>query len=64
MVYKATEAINEFGGDIGLQADRGTAFLAMTWTATILMLLGTVGWVGEYFMGRRSTVFKEDYRGY
>lgn len=44
-----------------MQADRGTAFLAMTWTASILMLLGTIGWVGEFFMGRRSSYYKEEY---
>lgn len=60
VIFRATQAVNEFGGDIGLAADRGTAFLGMTWTATILMLLATVGWVGEFMMGRRRSFYKEE----
>ncbi|ERF69489.1 hypothetical protein EPUS_01818 [Endocarpon pusillum Z07020] len=60
VIFRATQAVNDFGGDIGLAADRGTAFLGMTWTATILMLLATIGWVGEFMMGRRRSVYKEE----
>lgn len=55
IIYRVTDAINDSGAAIGLEADRGTAFLGMTWTATILMLLATIGWVGEFLMGRRSS---------
>ena len=60
IAYKATDAINENGGKIGLEADRGTTFLIMTWVATVLMLLGTIGWIGEFFMGRKSRYFSKE----
>jgi hypothetical protein len=59
IIFRATSAVAEFGGDIGLGATRGNAFLAMTWTATILMLFATIGWVGEFMMGRRN-IYKQD----
>jgi SUR7/PalI family len=61
IIFKGTDAINNFGGKIGLEAERGTTFLGMTWTATILMLLSTLGWVGEYIMGRRTSFIEEKY---
>jgi SUR7/PalI family len=61
VIFKGTAAINEFGSSIGLQAVRGTAFLAMTWTATVLMLLASVGWVGEFLTGRRRSYRQDKY---
>jgi len=59
IIFKATSAVTEFGAGIGLAATQGNTFLAMTWTATILMLFATIGWVGEFMMGRRN-VYKQD----
>jgi xanthine/uracil permease len=61
VIFRATSAVTEFGGGIGLVATRGNTFLAMTWTATILMLFATFGWVGEFMMGRRRTYKQERY---
>ncbi len=35
--------------------------MGMTWTATLLMLLATMGWVGEFMTGRRSSYRKDEY---
>jgi hypothetical protein len=60
VIFRATSAVAEFGAGIGLGATRGNTFLAMTWTATIMMLFATIGWVGEFMMGRRRNVYKQD----
>lgn len=45
VAVKATEIINEEGNRIGVTASRGNKFLAMTWSATGLMLVATLSWM-------------------
>ena len=55
VVVKASHIINDKGNDIGLKADWGGKFLAITWAATALMLVVVLTWVMEFCMGRRHT---------
>ncbi|KAI0153621.1 SUR7/PalI family-domain-containing protein [Pestalotiopsis sp. NC0098] len=45
--------VNVQGADIGLGATKGTKFLWMTWSATVLMLLTGCIWLLDYFVERR-----------
>ncbi|KAI4593433.1 hypothetical protein KJ359_009323 [Pestalotiopsis sp. 9143b] len=45
--------VNVQGADIGLGATKGTKFLWMTWSATILMLITGCIWLLDYFVERR-----------
>lgn len=51
---KATNAINKYGKDIGVSADRGNKFLALTWAATGAMFVAFVVWLVAFFAGSRS----------
>ena len=51
---KATSVINKYGDDIGVSADRGSKFLALTWVATAAMFIATVVWIVAFFSGDRS----------
>lgn len=55
VMVKATNIINDKGSEIGLEANRGGKFLALTWAATGLMLVVVVSWVVEFCIGRRHT---------
>ncbi|KAF2281178.1 integral membrane protein-like protein [Westerdykella ornata] len=54
VMVKATDVINENGRGIGLEAQRGNKYLAITWAATGAMLLAVVWWLGETCVGRRG----------
>lgn len=53
VIVKASRIINDKGNQIGLQANWGGKFLALTWAATALMLIVILTWVVEFCMGRR-----------
>ncbi|KAH8732861.1 actin cortical patch SUR7/pH-response regulator pali [Phaeosphaeriaceae sp. PMI808] len=55
MSSKATETINKYGNDVGLEAKKGGKFLALTWSATALMFIVFVVWMVEVCVGRRQT---------
>ncbi|OAL07154.1 integral membrane protein-like protein [Phaeosphaeriaceae sp. SRC1lsM3a] len=54
VVVKASDVINQYGNDIGLEAYFGRKFLSLTWAATGVMLGPVVGWSVEVCMGRRQ----------
>ncbi|GAB7365157.1 hypothetical protein MBLNU230_g6244t1 [Neophaeotheca triangularis] len=53
VAVKAAELVNFYGNDVGVRAERGGEFLAVTWAATALMLLSLVVWCFECVKGRR-----------
>ena len=53
VIVKASNAINKYGNDIGLEAYRGGRFLALTWAATALMLVAVLACIGEFCLVRR-----------
>lgn len=53
VMVKATNIINDKGSEIGLEANRGNKFLALTWVATGLMFVVVLSWVAEFCVGRR-----------
>jgi len=53
VIIKATDLINKYGNDIGLEASWGSKFLTLTWVATGLMLIVVLAWVVEFCIGRR-----------
>jgi hypothetical protein len=42
VIIKGVDLINQYGGDIGIMASKGTTFLAMTWTAMSALFLATL----------------------
>lgn len=54
VAMKAAELINRYGDDVGVSAQRGGKFLAVTWAATALMLLSSSVWCFECVKGRRE----------
>jgi hypothetical protein len=44
-MVKATNLLNKYGNDVGLYACKGGKFLALTWSATTIMLLASVAGV-------------------
>ncbi|CAN9329430.1 unnamed protein product [Alternaria sp. RS040] len=54
VMIKATQIINKHGSDIGLSANWGGKFLALTWAATALMLVAVLGWVASFCIGGKE----------
>jgi hypothetical protein len=54
VMVKATDIINQYGNDIGVEAHRGSKFLGLTWAATALMFVVLIAWVVEFCVGRRQ----------
>jgi hypothetical protein len=54
LIVKMANEINQYGNDIGVFAYKGGKFLALTWSATAVMLLATLAWVAEMCVGRRQ----------
>lgn len=54
VVVKGSQIINQYGNDIGVVANWGGKFLALTWAATGLMLVVVVAWIVEFCVGRRT----------
>lgn len=60
IVVKSTQLINKYGNDIGIEAQKGSKFLAITWVATAVMLVASLVWCCDCVVGRR----REKRRGY
>ncbi|KAL1603576.1 hypothetical protein SLS60_005164 [Paraconiothyrium brasiliense] len=56
VIEKGGDVINDKGGDIGLQANKGKKFEALTWVATALTFVAMAMWVFESCVGRRRKV--------
>ncbi|KAI4701387.1 hypothetical protein J4E81_003127 [Alternaria sp. BMP 2799] len=54
VAVKAVDIINEKGSDIGLNANWGGKFLALTWAATALMLIALLGWIASFCIGGKD----------
>jgi hypothetical protein len=54
VVVKATGLVNEYGNDVGVVANKGSKFLALTWAATGVMFVAMVVWIVEVCVGRRQ----------
>ncbi|KAG9188501.1 hypothetical protein G6011_02424 [Alternaria panax] len=54
VIVKGTDIINDKGGDIGLNANYGSKFLALTWAATALMLIVLLGWIASFCIGGKD----------
>lgn len=54
VMVKATNLINQYGNDIGIEAKKGSKFLALTWAATALMFIVLLAWIVEFCVGRRN----------
>ena len=54
VINQIVDAVNTYGEDIGVVATKGTTFIGMTWSATLLVLLAGVAWVLEFIRGRRE----------
>lgn len=55
VMVKGASVINEYGNNVGVVANRGSKFLALTWAATGLMLVALLAWIVEFCAGRRSS---------
>lgn len=53
VAVKGADIINEHGAQVGIEAHRGSKFLALTWAATGLMFVAMVAWCVETCFGRR-----------
>jgi len=53
VVVKGADALNKYGADIGVQAQKGSKFLAITWSATALMFVALCAWSFETCFGHR-----------
>lgn len=53
VIVKGTKVINQYGNDIGIAANWGGKFLALTWAATGLMFIVLLAWSIEFCIGRR-----------
>jgi hypothetical protein len=53
VIEKGGNVINQHGNDIGVVANKGKKFEALTWVATALMFVAMLLWVFEMCTGRR-----------
>ncbi|KAF2270368.1 hypothetical protein CC78DRAFT_506893 [Lojkania enalia] len=53
VIVKGGDLINEYGDEIGLEAHKGSKFMAITWGATAAMLVALVDWCLETCIGHR-----------
>ena len=51
---KATSVINKYGSEIGVSADRGNKFLALTWSAAAVIFIAVLVWIVAFFSGSDS----------
>lgn len=54
VIVKGADVINKYGNRIGIEAHKGSKFLAITWAATALMFLTLVWWLVEVCIGRKK----------
>lgn len=53
VIVKGSNVINEYTEDVGIEAHRGSKFLALTWSATALMFIAVITWVVDVCVGGR-----------
>ena len=53
VIVKGANIINKYGNEIGLEAQKGGKFLALTWVATALMFITISVWTFETCCGHR-----------
>ncbi|PSK42199.1 SUR7 family protein pun1 [Elsinoe australis] len=53
--------INQYAEQVGIQAQRGNRFLALTWAATACMFICLLWWTGDCIVGRRNRGRKNAY---
>ena len=56
VVVEGASAVNKFGEDVGIVAERGDKFLGLTWAATLLMLVAFAVWLVHVFRSKRQMV--------
>ena len=49
---KSTHIINEYGDNIGISANQGNKFLALTWATTGLVFISMLVWLVDFFRGK------------
>ena len=54
VVVQGADAVNKFGADVGIVAERGNKFLGLTWAATLLMLVAFGVWLVHVFRSKRQ----------
>jgi len=54
VIVKGSNVLNKYGAEVGVQAQKGGKFLAITWSATALMLIALVAWAFETCFGHRK----------
>jgi hypothetical protein len=53
VIVKGVTVINKYGNEIGVEAQKGGKFLALTWAATALMFITILVWTFETCFGNR-----------
>ena len=53
-MVKAAKLINDYGNEVGLYANRGNKFLALTWAAAGAMFLSWLAWIVLFILGRNK----------
>ncbi|KAF2786634.1 integral membrane protein-like protein [Melanomma pulvis-pyrius CBS 109.77] len=53
VIVKAADTVNKYGNEIGVEAQKGGKFLALTWAATALMFVTLCVWTFETCCGHR-----------
>lgn len=56
VVVKVVDAINQYGGQIGIAAYKGSTFMVLTWVATGVMLAAALTWLIDCCIPRRNKV--------
>lgn len=54
IAVKAAHLINHYGNDIGVSAQQGNKFLALTWATTAVVLVASLVWCFECVVGNRK----------
>ena len=54
VVVEGAKAVNKFGEDVGIVAERGDKFLGLTWAATLLMLVAFAVWLVHVFRSKKQ----------
>ncbi|PNS18173.1 SUR7 family protein pun1 [Sphaceloma murrayae] len=58
IVIIGVRTLNRYAEQVGIQAQRGTGFLALTWSATAAMFICVVWWTADCCIGRRNRGYK------
>lgn len=53
VIVKGADTVNKYGNEIGVEAQKGGKFLAITWAATALMFITLCIWTFETCCGHR-----------